>query len=63
MQALPLLPAEGLLLVLCGDAPLLGEEQLKEKLEAHGSSAATIMTAELPDPTGVDVLSRIAPDG
>ncbi len=52
MQALPLLPEEGQLLVLCGDTPLLGEAQLKGLLEAHGSNAATIMTAVLPDPTG-----------
>lgn len=52
MQALPFLPEEGLLLVLCGDTPLLDEALLKDLLETHGSNAATIMTATLSDPAG-----------
>ncbi|HOL17190.1 MAG TPA: bifunctional UDP-N-acetylglucosamine diphosphorylase/glucosamine-1-phosphate N-acetyltransferase GlmU [Bacillota bacterium] len=52
MQALPLLPEEGQLLVLCGDTPLMGEDHLQGLLKAHDSNAATIMTAVLPDPTG-----------
>lgn len=51
-QALPLLPDDGQLLVLCGDTPLLDEGQLRRLLEVHSASAATVMTAVLPDPTG-----------
>jgi bifunctional UDP-N-acetylglucosamine pyrophosphorylase / glucosamine-1-phosphate N-acetyltransferase len=51
-HALPLLPEEGQLLVLCGDTPLLDEGQLRHLVEIHGSSAATVMTTVLPDPTG-----------
>ncbi len=51
-QALPLLPDEGQVLVLCGDTPLLGEGQLRRLSSIHGENAATVMTAVLPDPTG-----------
>lgn len=52
MNALPLLPDEGQLLVLCGDTPLLDQGQLKRLLAVHSANAATVMTAVLPDPTG-----------
>ena len=52
MRALPYLPEEGCLLVLCGDTPLLEKGDLERLLRAHGDSAATVMTAVPPDPTG-----------
>ncbi|HHW74373.1 MAG TPA: bifunctional UDP-N-acetylglucosamine diphosphorylase/glucosamine-1-phosphate N-acetyltransferase GlmU [Firmicutes bacterium] len=52
MQALPQLPREGRLLVLCGDTPLLEKEHLEQLLRAHGDNAATVMTTRLSDPTG-----------
>lgn len=52
MQALPHLPEEGRLLVLCGDTPLLEQDDLEQLLREHGGNAATVMTAVPPDPTG-----------
>lgn len=52
MQALPQLPAEGCVLVLCGDTPLLQKEHLEQLLREHSDNAATVMTAELADPSG-----------
>ncbi len=51
-QALPLLPEEGSLLVLCGDTPLLDSGILEQLLQAHAGRAATILTTVPPDPTG-----------
>ena len=62
MQALPHLPEEGLLLVLCGDTPLLEREDLEQLIRDHGDSAATVMTAVPPDPTGYGRVIR-DPDG
>lgn len=46
--------SKGTVLILCGDTPLLTAKLLKNFTAAHESSncAATIMTAEMPDPTG-----------
>ncbi len=45
---------DGTLLVLSGDVPLLTGETLKTLLDAHHSDkyAATVLTTEMPDPTG-----------
>ncbi len=50
----PLQDFEGDLLVLNGDVPLLRPSTLQDMLGAHrdAASAATILTAQLPDPTG-----------
>lgn len=52
----------GPLLLLCGDVPLLRAETLLELLQTHQSekAAVTVLTAELPDPTGY---GRIIRDG
>ncbi len=62
LQALPVLPAAGDLLVLCGDTPLLKAETLNSVLEFHRlkQAAATVVTANLEDPTGY---GRILRDG
>ncbi|MCR5833430.1 MAG: bifunctional UDP-N-acetylglucosamine diphosphorylase/glucosamine-1-phosphate N-acetyltransferase GlmU [Selenomonadaceae bacterium] len=54
--------SEGTLLVLCGDTPLLTSKLLKNFTEYHKEkgSAATVLMAEMPDPTGY---GRIIKDG
>ena len=46
--------SKGIVLILCGDTPLLTEKTLKEFTAAHENSncAATVLTAEMPDPKG-----------
>lgn len=58
MQALPLLPEEGTLLVLCGDTPLLEGRHLEKLLVEHGGNAATVLTTELADPSGYGRIIR-----
>ncbi|MDD3626633.1 MAG: sugar phosphate nucleotidyltransferase [bacterium] len=50
------------ILVLCGDTPLITSESLINLIQLHieSSSKATILTADLPDPTGY---GRIIRDG
>jgi bifunctional UDP-N-acetylglucosamine pyrophosphorylase / glucosamine-1-phosphate N-acetyltransferase len=64
--ALDALPAglEGTVLVTCGDVPLLTAQTLCGLLEAHvaSGSAATVITATLPDPSGYGRILR-AVDG
>jgi bifunctional UDP-N-acetylglucosamine pyrophosphorylase/glucosamine-1-phosphate N-acetyltransferase len=64
--ALAVLPAEleGTVLVTYGDVPLLTSETLLDLLEAHtaSSSAVSLITAGLADPTGYGRVLR-APDG
>jgi bifunctional UDP-N-acetylglucosamine pyrophosphorylase/glucosamine-1-phosphate N-acetyltransferase len=51
---------EGTVLVTYGDVPLLAAQTLRELLEAHAASgsAATVITATLPDPTGYGRIIR-----
>jgi len=55
---------EGTVLVTCGDVPLLAAQTLRELLEAHAASgsAATVITATVPDPSGYGRILR-AVDG
>jgi bifunctional UDP-N-acetylglucosamine pyrophosphorylase / glucosamine-1-phosphate N-acetyltransferase len=57
-------PIGGTVLVLNGDAPLLTEEVLRNLLSVHETegNAATILTADMPDPTGYGRMIR-ASDG
>lgn len=52
--------SKGTILILCGDTPLLTAETLKKFVAAHESSncAATILTAEMPDPKGYGRILR-----
>lgn len=50
-------------LVLPGDVPLLQPEPLRELLAVHGDHAATVLTAELDDPTGYGRVLRDAYGG
>jgi len=54
LQALPHLPREGQLLVVCGDTPLLQGDMLERMLDYHrsGKAGATVLTAVLEDPFG-----------
>ena len=51
-RALPKLPDDGLLVVLCGDVPLLTAKTIKKLIDHHENTnaAATILTAVLEDP-------------
>ena len=57
-QALPHLAADGLTLVLYGDAPLTRHETLARLLEMAGSNNMALLTAEFPDPTGYGRIVR-----
>ncbi|HXR67878.1 MAG TPA: bifunctional UDP-N-acetylglucosamine diphosphorylase/glucosamine-1-phosphate N-acetyltransferase GlmU, partial [Dermatophilaceae bacterium] len=59
LEALPP-DLEGTVLVTYGDVPLLAAETLHTLLEAHAAShsAATVVTATLPDPTGYGRILR-----
>ncbi|MFZ0386980.1 MAG: bifunctional UDP-N-acetylglucosamine diphosphorylase/glucosamine-1-phosphate N-acetyltransferase GlmU [Solirubrobacteraceae bacterium] len=56
--------ADQTVVVINGDVPLVRPETLRALIEAHGKShsAATIVTVELPDPSGYGRVIR-APDG
>lgn len=58
--ALPDLPAQGTLVVLPGDAPLLRAQTLSALLEAHGQALCTCLSMVLPD--GAEY-GRIVRDG
>lgn len=51
---------EGEILILSGDAPLVNTETLQKLIAFHRSrnGAATVLTAELPDPTGYGRIIR-----
>jgi len=63
-KALPYLPDQGEVLVLCGDTPLLEKRTLNELLDVHrkNEAAATVLTAVLADPTGYGRVIR-GPEG
>ena len=54
VPALEGFPADGTVLIMCGDGPLITAQTLRTILEQHHASgaAATLATAELDDPTG-----------
>mgnify|MGYP003757028235 CR=1 FL=1 len=60
LQAVPLLPAEGNVLVLCGDTPLLTAEAIGNMADRHSQAgaAATVLTAHVPDPYGYGRIVR-----
>ncbi|MDP1712674.1 MAG: bifunctional UDP-N-acetylglucosamine diphosphorylase/glucosamine-1-phosphate N-acetyltransferase GlmU [Candidatus Nanopelagicaceae bacterium] len=51
---------KGTVLIVAGDTPLLSSETLRQLVAAHneGGFAATVLTAELPDPTGYGRIIR-----
>lgn len=62
LQARPCVPPDDDLVVLCGDTPLLTGDILRDLLARHRATgaAATVLTAELPDPTGYGRVLRDA---
>jgi bifunctional UDP-N-acetylglucosamine pyrophosphorylase/glucosamine-1-phosphate N-acetyltransferase len=54
--------AGGTVLVLCGDTPLLGSDTLRDLYATHRSTSAsaTVLTADLDDPTGYGRVLRAA---
>jgi bifunctional UDP-N-acetylglucosamine pyrophosphorylase/glucosamine-1-phosphate N-acetyltransferase len=51
---------KGTVLIVAGDTPLLSSATLRQLIQAHneGGFAATVLTAELPDPTGYGRIVR-----
>jgi bifunctional UDP-N-acetylglucosamine pyrophosphorylase / glucosamine-1-phosphate N-acetyltransferase len=58
MQAVPVLPAEGLLLVLCGDTPLLDVQTLQKLIDTGRTKVVTVATTFVPDPRGYGRIVR-----
>jgi bifunctional UDP-N-acetylglucosamine pyrophosphorylase/glucosamine-1-phosphate N-acetyltransferase len=58
MQALSQLPGDGVLLVLCGDTPLLTAEHLQALVTKCEQKAAAVATVKLNDPTGYGRIIR-----
>ncbi|MEL0083800.1 MAG: NTP transferase domain-containing protein, partial [Gammaproteobacteria bacterium] len=52
MQALPIIDDEDLVLVLCGDVPLLTRQTLENLIAAAGPQSPALLTVDLADPTG-----------
>ena len=52
MQAMPLLPDDGLVVVLSGDVPLIAAETLQRLAQASGGERLALLTVVPPDPTG-----------
>ncbi len=61
-QALPAVPDDHQVLVLCGDVPLIRAETLQQLLEAAGQ-AVGLLTVTLANPTGYGRVLRDACDG
>ena len=59
-QALPAIPDEHRILVLCGDVPLVSAESLKRLLDAAGPSGAGLLTAMVGAPRGYGRVLRSA---
>ena len=51
-QAVPLLPDDGVALILNGDVPLIETNTLKNLVDACGGTRLALLTVEMPDPTG-----------
>ncbi|HHX75587.1 MAG TPA: bifunctional UDP-N-acetylglucosamine diphosphorylase/glucosamine-1-phosphate N-acetyltransferase GlmU [Firmicutes bacterium] len=60
LQAEPLLPDAGTVLVLCGDTPLLSPGAIEELYAVHSreAAAATVLTATVPNPFGYGRIVR-----
>ena len=59
-QAVPVLPDDGIALILNGDVPLIQPETLRALVDACGGERLALLGVELPDPTGY---GRIVRDG
>ncbi len=52
LQAAPLLPDDGTVVVLSGDVPLIGEDTLRALVAASAGGKLALLTIEFDDPTG-----------
>jgi bifunctional UDP-N-acetylglucosamine pyrophosphorylase/glucosamine-1-phosphate N-acetyltransferase len=59
-QALPQLPKQGHVLVLCGDVPLISKTTLKKLIEHTPANTLGMITANLSNPTGLGRIIRNA---
>lgn len=59
-QAAPVLPDDGVTLVLSGDVPLTQPDTLQALLQACGGERLALLTLDLPDPTGYGRIVRAA---
>jgi len=59
-QAAPVLPDDGVTLVLSGDVPLTQPDTLQALLQACGGERLALLTLDLPDPTGYGRIVRTA---
>ncbi len=57
-QALPLLPDDGICLVLNGDVPLIETTTLQALVQACGGERLALLTVDMPDPTGYGRIVR-----
>jgi bifunctional UDP-N-acetylglucosamine pyrophosphorylase / glucosamine-1-phosphate N-acetyltransferase len=57
-QAAPLLPDDGMTLILNGDVPLIQANTLKALVEHSGGQALALLTVDMPDPTGYGRIVR-----
>jgi bifunctional UDP-N-acetylglucosamine pyrophosphorylase/glucosamine-1-phosphate N-acetyltransferase len=60
MQAMPLLPDDGLVVVLSGDVPLIAAETLQGLAQACAGERLALLTVVPPDPTGYGRVVRDA---
>ena len=59
-QALPSIPPDHAVLVLCGDAPLVATKSLESLVASASANAIGLLTAHLDDPTGYGRILRDA---
>ncbi|MBS3997188.1 MAG: bifunctional UDP-N-acetylglucosamine diphosphorylase/glucosamine-1-phosphate N-acetyltransferase GlmU [Hydrogenophaga sp.] len=57
-QAAPVLPADGVTLVLSGDVPLTRPDTLQALLDLCGGERLALLTLDMPDPTGYGRIVR-----
>jgi bifunctional UDP-N-acetylglucosamine pyrophosphorylase/glucosamine-1-phosphate N-acetyltransferase len=58
MQAMPGIPHEHQVLVLCGDVPLVRSDTLQQLMDQTGSEELGVLTARVADPTGYGRILR-----
>jgi bifunctional UDP-N-acetylglucosamine pyrophosphorylase/glucosamine-1-phosphate N-acetyltransferase len=57
-QAVPLLPDDGITLILNGDVPLIEVATLRELVHSCGGERLALLTVDMPDPTGYGRIVR-----
>lgn len=63
LQAAPLLPDDGTVVVLSGDVPLIGEDTLRALIAASAGQRLALLTIEFDDPTGYGRVIRKTGEG